>query len=354
MRQQARSLVRYIVLALALVVAASTHASADDRSEARTHYQAGVKFYSGGDYKTAIREFSAAQQLAPADLNNYNLALCYDKLGDAEPAVQYYRAYLDKVPNTDKRTEIEASISRLDTAAKSVASKKAEEARKAEAAQKAAADAKAASDARIAEELRKSEAAKAAAEASRRPPTPGPAVPGPAVPGPSDDRIIDPGTGTGLGSTGTPGTGTPGTGTPATTGDAQLDRVSQIDINAIRDQRRGGAASGMADNRGGPAASGPAVAATAGGAASAEAAPNAGTPNAAAAGPSGVPASDQPKKADPVYKKWWFWAVVAVSAYVVYSIATDNSSNPQPVRARELPLPMSTNAAAGGYTLMRW
>ena len=65
--------------------------------EARTHYQAGVKVYSSADYRSAIQEFSAAQQLVPADLNNYNLALCYDKLGDAEPAIQYYRAYLDKV-----------------------------------------------------------------------------------------------------------------------------------------------------------------------------------------------------------------------------------------------------------------
>ena len=89
--------------------------------------------------RSAIREFSAAQQLAPADLNNYNLALCYDKLGDPEPAVQYYRAYLDKVPTTDKRAEIEASIARLDTAAKSAAAKKsAKPAAKKRAAKKAA------------------------------------------------------------------------------------------------------------------------------------------------------------------------------------------------------------------------
>src|SRR5690242_21922200 len=130
MRQPARlaCFLRYLVVAVALCFAARAHA--DDRAEARSHYQAGVKLYAGGDYKSAIREFSAAQQLAPADLNNYNLALCYDKLGDAEPAIQYYRAYLDKQPGSDKRAEIEASISRLDAAAKSIAGKKADEARK--------------------------------------------------------------------------------------------------------------------------------------------------------------------------------------------------------------------------------
>src|SRR5688500_13952803 len=96
-------MLRFVLVVVALAVvpapwsAGVPTAAADARSEARTHYQAGVKAYNEGDYKTAIREFSQAQSLAPADLNNYNLALCYDKLGDAEPAVQYYRAYLEKV-----------------------------------------------------------------------------------------------------------------------------------------------------------------------------------------------------------------------------------------------------------------
>src|SRR5437667_11156234 len=85
-------ILRTLVILLTLSFAA--HAYADDRSEARTHYQAGVRYYTSGDYRGAIREFSAAQQLAPADLNNYNLALCYAKLGDGEPAVQYHRAFL--------------------------------------------------------------------------------------------------------------------------------------------------------------------------------------------------------------------------------------------------------------------
>ena len=75
-----------------------------------------MKLYSSGDYQGAIHEFSAAQAIAPADLNNYNLALCYDKLGDCRDGIKFYRAYLDKVPNTDKRAEIEASVARLDAA----------------------------------------------------------------------------------------------------------------------------------------------------------------------------------------------------------------------------------------------
>ena len=62
--RQPTSVLRYLVILLALSFAARAYA--DDRAEARTHYQAGVKFYGSGDYRSAIREFSAAQQLVPA------------------------------------------------------------------------------------------------------------------------------------------------------------------------------------------------------------------------------------------------------------------------------------------------
>src|SRR5579863_1195292 len=97
-----KPLLTLITLCAVLMLGAAHRASADDRSDARAHYQSGVQLYNGGDYRGAIHEFQQAQQLLPADLNNYNLALCYDKLGDAASAEQYYRSYLDKVPNTDK------------------------------------------------------------------------------------------------------------------------------------------------------------------------------------------------------------------------------------------------------------
>ena len=50
------AVLRYFVLLLALCFATSAHA--DDRADARVHYQAGMKYYAGGDYRGAIREFS--------------------------------------------------------------------------------------------------------------------------------------------------------------------------------------------------------------------------------------------------------------------------------------------------------
>lgn len=351
MRQPSSSFLRFVILALALaIVGASGGTSfADDRAEARTHYGAGVKFYAGGDYRSAIREFSAAQQLAPADLNNYNLALCYDKLGDPEPAIQYYRAYLDKVPNTDKRAEIDASVARLDAAAKSVAAKKAEEARKLDEAKKAEEARQAAEAMKRADAARKIEEARLAAEAKNRPADPrDPMMPADPTANPSVPNV-------GGGSTGVPSTGV------VSTGDAQLDRVQGIDINAIRDQRVGGSGSGIPANdpRGPAVAGGTGGNAAAGVGAGANGGANGGVANAGAPNgpnPNGAPLGpqDQPKKAAPIYKKWWFWAVVAVSAYVVYQIVNDKSSSSQPGRMVLPDVGGAQAAQPGGYTLMHW
>ena len=339
MRQPARiaCLLRYLVVAVALCFAARAHA--DDRTDARTHYQAGVRFYASGDYQGAIREFSAAQQRVPADLNNYNLALCYDKLGDADPAIQYYRAFLDKQPGTDKRAEIEASISRLEAAQRSAASKRAE--------------------ARRAAPPPAPEAAPPPAGPVLGPQPPPPAAAPPAAP-PAGPVLgpQPPPTGPALGPQPPPlpeaapppparkhrGPAIQAPSSAAPTGDSQLDRASAIDIDEIRDQRAGGGMGRPGEHRG------PAVAAN-------EPPPFSGQPGASAQGSQGgalPPApppggSDEPRE-DPVYKKWWFWGIVAVTAVVVYEIANDSSSNNnvsrvQPARAAAMP---------GGLTLLRW
>lgn len=331
-------IVRFLVLGFALAfVVPSAAAWADSRSDARGHYQSGVKSYNSGDYKAAIREFSQAQALAPADLNNYNLALCYDKLGDAEPAIQYYRAYLDKAPSTDKRAEIEASVKRLESAAKSVATKKAEEDRKAEEARNQIEASKAAEQARKAEEAAKQEDARRKAEEAARNTKPEPS---------NDGR---PGVGVGIG-VGVGSTGTPSSGATQTTGDAQLDRVGQINVNEIRDQRVGGAASGIPSPKHTPGASVRTDDRGAGDPPVATSTPRGSAPHGA---PATDPVGDKPPPT-PVYKKWWFWAVVAVAAVVVYSIATDGSKSSN--NQGRMVFPMGTQAAPqpGGLTLMRW
>jgi hypothetical protein len=333
------ALQRLFVIVAMFIGFAAHRASADDpRADARAHYQAGVKAYTGADYRAAIKEFTAAQQLAPADLNNYNLALCYDKLGEAEPAIQFYRTYLDKVPSTDKRGEIEASVARLDAAVKSAVAKKAAEA-------KAAEDAKAAESQRKADDMKKAEAEVYAAEEARK---------AEEVRKADEEAKRHPVAVAPAGGS----TGTVGTGVAVTTGDAQLDRAQSININAIRDQRIGGAGSGIPDTRGGPTAMGAVgrpLPPAGQGNLNASATPPAPLGAAAQAQPNGAQPVDQPKHADPIYKKWWFWAIVAVSAYVVYEVATSGPSNNNTRVVREAPLHGVTQATRpGGLTLFSW
>ncbi len=311
-------------LVVCFVVSAGV-AHADPRDEARSHFKDGMKFYSAGDFKSAIKEFSAAQQLAPVDINNYNLALCYDKLGDAEPALQYYRAFLDKVPNYDKRAEIEASIARLDAAAKSAAAKK------------AADDAKKAAD-----ETKPAEVDPYAAKPSDTH-KPGVAIEAPPVPAPPAP--------TGVGAI-----GTPSSAAVVSTGDAQLDRVQAIDVDAIRQQR---AAAGM-DMRGTPYGANGSVAANT--------PPNAAAgfngqppPAGAGAGLNGQPpppADQKPAQEKPLYKKWWFWVILAAGTFVVVEIATSDSSAPNNNgrTGREVPLnkPGQSGLGNAGLTLIHF
>ncbi len=187
-----------LVLALpgVLVIAAPIHdavAQADPRVEARTRYNAGKQKYDAADYRGAVADFTAADQLAPSAVNDFNIALSYERLDEPAQAVKYYRSYLNRMPNAPNRAEVETAVQRLDAAAK--AADAAAAARTAE--EKARAD----EAARLAEEARQ--------EALRRNPPAG----------------GDPGTAAGVG-------GSP-PGYPAT-GDADLDRVAAIDLAPIR------------------------------------------------------------------------------------------------------------------------
>src|SRR5688572_26642380 len=95
-----------LVLALALPAALVSTASipdaaaqGDPRIEARTRYNAGKQKYDAGDYRGAIADFTAADQLVPSAVNEFNVALSYEKLGEAAQAVRHLREYLNRMPN---------------------------------------------------------------------------------------------------------------------------------------------------------------------------------------------------------------------------------------------------------------
>lgn len=282
----------------------------DPTVDARAHYQEGQRLFAKKDYPAAIREFAAAEKIVPSGYNDYNLGLCYDKLGEAEPALAYYRSYLARVPAASNRSAVEASIARLDAALASArlkaeraaAEKAAAEKAEAErlAAQRAAAEKAAAAEAAEAARLAAEQAAAAQAAATAQ----AAAAPGPTVP--------TVGSGAGAGPS-----------------------VAQVDINAVARER---AAAGFTPAGQVAAYStpnnvygGPGVAS--GGVAGPSAAPSAGVPTPAAAA-AGARTSDTqappPAHATPVYKKWWFWAIVIVGGYLVYDFVSADSATAQP------------------------
>lgn len=263
--------------------AAIALAQQDPRAEAKAHYTNGKTLFEQGEYEKAIAEFKSADRLAPSGVNDFNIGLAYEALGQNGEAVRYYRSYLQRVPDASNKVTVEASIERLETAISAE-----EEARRAEdEARRKAAE----------EEARRIEAEK-----------------------------------TGKGGT---GAGTP-PGPLASTGDPELDRVAAVDVNAVREQRQvqpigggGGAAAG------GTGAVGP---------------PPAGT------GAGGPPPPGEPPRSKPIYKKWWFWVIAGVSAYVLISIVTADSSGSQQLEGdvRSLmPMP-SPGAPTGGATVWRF
>lgn len=293
MRPSARAIHTHLIALIALALCASANtARGDDRAEARAHFQAGMKAYDRGDYRGALTEFGTAQTLSPADLNYYNFAICHDKLGEAEPAIQNYREYLRRVPDAPKRVEIEASIARLDDALRSAA-KKAEDAKRAEVATRADAD--------------------------KLPAEGGSPMDGTVPAAQANDLPSGPGVPSGAGAS-----GTPSTGLTVTTGDAQLDRVSAINIEAIRAQR------GLADRTPG-------------------AGPGATTPGNSADAARSV---DAPT-AKPIYKEWWFWAIVAVGAVVAYEVATGPSNSTPQIEGRDEP-PSSARVPLADVPLFRF
>lgn len=81
-------------LALALGCADTT------QERVRDYNQDGVHLYERGDYAQARESFQAALALQPEDAGLlFNVGQCYDRLGDAAKAEQFYHECLRRAPN---------------------------------------------------------------------------------------------------------------------------------------------------------------------------------------------------------------------------------------------------------------
>jgi tetratricopeptide (TPR) repeat protein len=87
-----------VALAIVLAAAAPAHAEGDREQRARAHYEVGLGMYHLGNYREALREFSAGYELSPRPQFLINLGQVYRKLHDLDRAREMFARYLAQTP----------------------------------------------------------------------------------------------------------------------------------------------------------------------------------------------------------------------------------------------------------------
>mgnify|MGYP001587059220 CR=1 FL=1 len=103
-----------LVVFFALTVSVA-HAQADDTTAtAKKYFDSGKILYKQASYKEAIMEFQKAYSLVPHGALLYNIAQCYEKIGDVPQALRAYKEYLRAVPNAEDKDYVQVSINNLE------------------------------------------------------------------------------------------------------------------------------------------------------------------------------------------------------------------------------------------------
>jgi outer membrane receptor for ferrienterochelin and colicin len=114
-------------LAAALIAAAvlglSREALADQRTEARKHFKAGMDQIARGSYDTGIAELELAYEILPHSNVLFNIGRAYAEAGELAKAVAAYKRYLDtSPPDADEVTKIVGQLqARIDRRAAALA-----------------------------------------------------------------------------------------------------------------------------------------------------------------------------------------------------------------------------------------
>lgn len=80
---------------------------------AKTHYASAVAYYGRGQYKEAVREFKAAYNLSRKPDLLYNIAQCWERLGDLSQSISYYNRYLTESPKAADAEKVKLRIESL-------------------------------------------------------------------------------------------------------------------------------------------------------------------------------------------------------------------------------------------------
>lgn len=100
-------------LLLALADAAAAQADPAKTEEAADSFSRGQELYQQGKYDEAIKAFRRADELAPHPSAAFNIARCYENLGDPASALRYYRQALQGTDDAATASDIRQRIERL-------------------------------------------------------------------------------------------------------------------------------------------------------------------------------------------------------------------------------------------------
>lgn len=292
----ARALLVLLFAAVAICTSPVSFAEADtgEVERAREHFETGRELFEAGRYREAVAEFARANAIAASPLNQYNIALCHDRLGNADAAIRAYRTYLEQMPDAANRRDVEARISAL------------------EASREGSGDAS--------DKTRESSApgAEAELEARERTETKGPEKDESAARGPAETEEGGPS------RSPTPREAEPGNSetSPAARERARDEKGAEREAAPSRDRN-----GKREDSEGAPP----------------------GAPAHRSPGRSAAPVDEPDSGGDdtPLYKSWWFWGIAGVSALILIDIATASS---EASAAMEPFAP----APGGGATLWRF
>lgn len=80
---------------------------------AMSAYERGQQNYKLAQYEAALADFKEASTLYASPDFQYNIGLCYEKLGQYDEAVLAYVTYLKVKPDAEDRANVEATVARL-------------------------------------------------------------------------------------------------------------------------------------------------------------------------------------------------------------------------------------------------
>jgi tetratricopeptide (TPR) repeat protein len=114
-----RSVVLLVLRVLLLVLVLPVAVLAQDRVEiARQRFVEGTTHYQAGRLDDALRCFLEAWRNAPGPELAYNVARTYERMGDAQHGIEFYRNYLrTAAPDAADRAQVEARIAELESIA---------------------------------------------------------------------------------------------------------------------------------------------------------------------------------------------------------------------------------------------